>query len=226
MKSPRSPKFFALTECRWSFGGNRLQIKAEVRLIADVREALKAVSALFSKAEGNLQSLAAKQDLLIILLEDEQTRLTVWLYPLEHEKRHTLILSHSGSAPSDVSRVYRTSKVWMLRGGAQSVLSNVLKTAWAEHPSLAVHLKSRFASPKLANDVRFLLLKYPERALEEPDALQILIGPSLPLDVSFQLKVSRVALERKLTWLTSSVFTILERGQSCHCSHILLARIS
>lgn len=67
---------------RWSFGGNRLQIKAEVQLLADVERSLRAVSSLFAKTIGNLQSLAVKQDLLLLLLEDEQTRLVVWLYPL------------------------------------------------------------------------------------------------------------------------------------------------
>lgn len=73
---------------------------------------------------------------------------------------------------------------------SKAILSLVLKTAWLEHTSLAVQLTARFKSAKLANDVRSLLLKFPERAIEEPDALQILIGPSLPIDLPFQLKVS------------------------------------
>lgn len=155
---------------RWSFGGNRLQIKAEVQLLADVEAALRAVSVLFAKTTGKLQSLAVKQELLQLLLDDEQTRLVVWLYPLDHERRRIFSSGHNGKIPSD------------------AVLSSVLTTAWAEHPGLAVQLISRFASLKLANDVRSLLLRFPERALGEPDALQILIGASLPTDVSFQLK--------------------------------------
>lgn len=92
-----------LTKVRWSFGGNRLQLKAEVSLIADVGAALRAVSSLFAKDFGNLQSLATKQDLLILLLEDEQTRLIVWLYPLDHERRHVFTSAHTAKAPSDVS---------------------------------------------------------------------------------------------------------------------------
>ena len=71
----------------------------------------------------------------------------------------------------------------------QAILSSVLSTAWIEHPGLAIQLTARFASPKLASDVRSLLLRFPERATEESDALQILIGPSLPTDVSVQIKV-------------------------------------
>lgn len=154
---------------RWSFGGNRLQIKAEVRLMADVDTALRAVLSVFSRPNGSLQSLASKQELLSLLLENEQMRLVVWLYPLDHGRRH-FFSSGSGSMPSD------------------AILCNLLKTAWTEHPGLAIQLTTRFASAKLANDVRTLLLRYPEKAIGEPDALQILIGPSLPSDVSFQLK--------------------------------------
>ena len=154
---------------RWSFGGNRLQLKAEVRLMGDVDAALRVIAPFFKKAGGTLQSLASKQDLLTLLLEDEQMRLVVWLYPLDHSRRH--FLSY-GSGPISTD----------------GLLCNLLQTAWDENPSLAVHLTSRFASAKLSNDVRSLLLRSPEEAIDEPDALQILIGSSLPTDISFQLK--------------------------------------
>lgn len=48
----------------------------------------------------------------------------------------------------------------------------------------------RFHSQTLADEVRGLLLKYPDRATDEPDALELLLGPSLPNDASSQLKVS------------------------------------
>ena len=155
---------------RWSFGGNRLQIKAEVRLMADVGSALRVVSSLFAKGMGMLQSLATKQDLLLMLIEDEHMRLIVWLYPLDHERRHTFSSGHSGKVPSD------------------AVLSPLLRTAWTENASLAVQLTVRFPSSKLSSEVRSMILTSPLRALGEPDALHILIGPSLPADISAHLK--------------------------------------
>ena len=155
---------------RWSFGGNRLQIKAEVRLMADVQSALRLVSSLFAKGVGTLQPLATKQDLLVMLVEDEQMRLIVWLYPLDHEKRHLFSLGHSGRVPSD------------------AMLSLVLRTAWAENASLAVQLATRFKSSKLAGEVRSMIMRSPLRAIAEPDALHLLIGPSLPADISTHLK--------------------------------------
>ncbi|KAL8759808.1 MAG: hypothetical protein Q9199_000532 [Rusavskia elegans] len=154
---------------RWSFGGNRLQIKAESRLIADVESALRAVAGIGVKGIGPLLSLSRKQELLLLLLENEQMRLVVWLYPLDHEKRHIFSTSHPGKA-------------------AESQLLAALSTAWMEDSSLAVQLATRFQSLRLTNDVRRLLLMYPERGLADADALQILIGPSLPGDVQSQLK--------------------------------------
>ena len=155
---------------RWSFGGNRLQIKAEVRLMADVQSALRVVSSLFAKGVGTLQSLATKQDLLVMLVEDEQMRLVVWLYPLDHEKRHLFSSGHSGKVPTD------------------AMLSLVYRTAWAENASLAVQLTTRFKSSKLISEVRSLIVRSPFRAITEPDALHILVGSSLPTDSSIHLR--------------------------------------
>lgn len=155
---------------RWSFGGNRLQIKAEVQLIADVDAALRAISHIGLKAEANFQSLTARQELLRLLLENEQTRLLVWLYPLDHERRHLLPSLHSG------------------RIGNEAISPTLIRAAWLEHPSIAIQLITRFSSAQIAREVRALLLEYPEKAVEEPDALQYLLGPSLPSDVGPQLK--------------------------------------
>ncbi|KAI9841455.1 MAG: phosphatidylinositol-4- kinase [Sclerophora amabilis] len=155
---------------RWSFGGNRLQIKAETHLLADVVAALQTVASIGSEAGYNLNPLQAKQDLLLMLLENEQTRLMVWLFPLDHDRRQYFSSTNAGKAPTE------------------HALSAVLKTAWMESPAMTLQLLTRFQSPKLASDARWLLLNFPEKAIGEPDALQLLLGSSLPNDVSFQLK--------------------------------------
>jgi phosphatidylinositol 4-kinase len=70
----------------WSFGGNRLQLKSEVRLLGDVVSALRNVAITGTKSTAVLQWLQSKEDLLQILLESERTRLTVWLYPLSETR--------------------------------------------------------------------------------------------------------------------------------------------
>ena len=153
---------------RWSFGGNRLQIKAEVRLLSDVEDGLSTISRLFEKPAGSSSSLALKQDLLQALLQHEHTRLEVWLYPLDHGKRHVFSTGNSSKALPEGS------------------LSSFLHIAWIESPSLVVQLNSRFNSAKLNDDIRRILLRSPERAIEEPEALQVLIGSSMPPDISAQ----------------------------------------
>lgn len=72
--------------------------------MADVEAALRAVASIGSKNVGALQSLSAKYDLLLLLLENEQMRLVVWLYPLDHERRHIFSSSQPGHSPPEVSK--------------------------------------------------------------------------------------------------------------------------
>ena len=155
---------------RWSFGGNRIQIKAEVQLMTDVEAALDAVVTIGSVATKNLQSLSIKQELLVRLLENEHTHLQVWLFPTDYEKRRVFHFS-------------RTDKSL-----AGSITSQMLRIAWIESPRLAVQLQTRFQLPSLTREVRWLLLNSPEAAIGEPDALQIMLENGLPTDVSYQLK--------------------------------------
>ncbi|KAH0559535.1 hypothetical protein GP486_003947 [Trichoglossum hirsutum] len=149
---------------RWSFGGNRLQIKAEAHLLADVDAALAKVAYIGSRPSGSLKSLRAKQDLLHLLLDNEQSRLIVWLFPLQ-------------SAPTNLLSSRSAGKTL-----ADNTLSALLKTAWVESPALAIQLVRRFQYPRIADDVRWLLLNFPEKGIGEPDALEILLGSSLPAD--------------------------------------------
>jgi phosphatidylinositol 4-kinase len=155
---------------QWSFGGNRLQIKAETHLLGDLQTALEKVAHIGSESFGSRRSLKPKQDLLSMLLASEQTRLMVWLFPLDYERKHHFTSSHHSKPPTDFA------------------LTSGLKTAWAENPEVAVQLARRFQSPALANSLRFLLLSFPEKVLNDPDALELLLGQFLPTDVSFQLK--------------------------------------
>ncbi len=67
---------------RWSFGGNRLQLKAEARLLAEVSAALRNVQMVGDKLTPKLKTLQAKESLLLALIESESVRLNVWLHPL------------------------------------------------------------------------------------------------------------------------------------------------
>ncbi|KAJ4344399.1 phosphatidylinositol-4- kinase [Didymosphaeria variabile] len=154
----------------WSFGGNRLQIKAETHVLADVQAYLEVVGRTDAITEGSLKSLKAKQDLLSLLISNEQTRLMVWLFPLDYGKKHHFT---SGQHSKTL---------------AEAAVASHLRTAWDENPSIAVHLPKRFQNQRLVAEVRFQVLNFPERVLGEPDAIEILLGRQLPNDVTFQLK--------------------------------------
>ncbi|KAH9909251.1 hypothetical protein F4778DRAFT_715987 [Xylariomycetidae sp. FL2044] len=156
---------------KWSFGSNILQLKTEVRLIADVMTALKSVAHIAAHAVGNFKALLQKEALLEILLESEQARLNVWIHPL-HEGHHQRaeIMTHHG------------------KNVLESTLKPLVRVAWAEDPALAIEMVSRFPMPSVRNDVRWLLLNFPAKAMSEPEVLPILLGSELPNDVRFQLK--------------------------------------
>ncbi|KAI1382356.1 hypothetical protein F4677DRAFT_401744 [Hypoxylon crocopeplum] len=156
---------------KWSFGSNLLQLKTEVRLIGDVMNALKAVSYIGAQAIGHFKVLSQKEALLQTLFESEQARLNVWVHPLNegHHQRSLLMTNHGRTA-------------------LESTLKPLVRVAWAEDPSLAIELVSRFSIPAVHNEVRWLLLNFPAKAISEPEALPILLGGELPPDVRFQLK--------------------------------------
>lgn len=147
----------------WSFGGNRLQVKAEIQIMQGVQGLLQQTRQIGISTSSSRKDTPQKLQLLELLLESEITRLSVWLFPLKHEGHH----SHSH---------------------AQSIGSGFARTAWAEDPSLAVQLLTRFPNESLHRDVRFLLLNFPDKAIHEANALDVLLGDKLPTDISFQIK--------------------------------------
>lgn len=66
----------------WSFGSNILQLKTELRLLTDIVAALKNVAFIGAHGADSIKSLQAKEQLLVLLLESELTRLSVWVHPL------------------------------------------------------------------------------------------------------------------------------------------------
>lgn len=72
--------------------------------MADIEGMLKTTSSIGTSAPGSRKSLEPKQELLSILLENERSRLKVWLSPLDVEKRHYLSSGSGSRGPSEVSQ--------------------------------------------------------------------------------------------------------------------------
>jgi phosphatidylinositol 4-kinase A len=179
---------------KWSFGSNILQLKTELRLLSDVIAAVKAVAYIGAHQIGNMKSLQAREQLLLLLLESEHARLSVWVYPLTEPSRSQIQSMHHAKGSLEVS----STILWRSFGVSEHVLNcfiqnaviPLVRTAWAESPALAVELTTRFQHPRILKDVRWLLLNAPARAASYPDALDVLLDGGLPGDVSFQLKVN------------------------------------
>ncbi|KIW72093.1 hypothetical protein PV04_00313 [Phialophora macrospora] len=145
----------------WSFGGNRLQLKAEIRVMHDVSAQLQASRAPILPASATRKDPQQKQELLEALLTSEITRLGVWLSPLVH-----------AGQPAQLHHQ----------------IASFARAAWAEDPALAIQLVTRFTNEQTRRDVRFQLLNQPEKALHDAHAVDLLLGDGLSSDLTFQLK--------------------------------------
>ncbi|KAK0334837.1 Phosphatidylinositol 4-kinase stt4 [Friedmanniomyces endolithicus] len=145
---------------RWSFGSNRLQLKAEMKVLEDVLSLLQR-STDVGRAK-TLAPLQSKQELLVQLLQHEIGRLMVWIFPLVSDSRGA---------------------------GRDTAIIPLVGTAWQEDPRIAIQLATRFSnSDRMVRDVRWYLLQDPEKAVNDPAALDVLLRASLPSDVKTQLK--------------------------------------
>jgi phosphatidylinositol 4-kinase len=94
---------------RWSFGNNRLQIKAETHVLVDVQMNLVALGrAALSGGLG--PKLQAKQELLSLLIANEHSRLEVWLSPLDAANKHHFTFSNQAVLP-DVGNKSRDVRI-------------------------------------------------------------------------------------------------------------------
>nr|POE63302.1 phosphatidylinositol 4-kinase stt4 [Quercus suber] len=156
---------------RWSFGSNRLQVRAEVKILSDVINNLVSTDTSTLRNTRPQIALLPKQELLVHLLRQESERLAVWITPLGNESRNTGSVAHTSSGVTDIA------------------LAGFAGTAWAENPRIAIHMAARFpSSQQLAAEVRQYITQEPEKAIDEPDALNLLLGSSLPSDIKAQLK--------------------------------------
>ncbi|RKF82099.1 Phosphatidylinositol 4-kinase STT4 [Golovinomyces cichoracearum] len=155
----------------WSYGGNRLQLKAEDILLVNVSDALLMIEKSGENLPASkLKKIQQKESLLQVLIESERQRIGVWLHPF--------------AGPHDV----RTSVISNKGFTEKSSLLSLVETAWTESAALAIQLFKRFPSAKVNKDIRNLLLSYPEKAISSPEAVHFLLGDFMPDDISTQHK--------------------------------------
>jgi len=155
----------------WSFGSNRLQVKAEVKLMGDVIVSLQSSSATGARSTRSLPSLQSKQELLIQLLRHDMERLAVWISPLASDSKSFSYMQHNNSAVRDTT------------------FTSLLGAAWSDDPRIVVQLACRFPkAERLQFDVRHYIMHAAAEVIDEPDALNVMLGSALPSDVQTQLR--------------------------------------
>ncbi|GAC94301.1 hypothetical protein PHSY_001872 [Pseudozyma hubeiensis SY62] len=167
---------------QWSFGGNRLQLSADMQVLQETLELLQrdvvradqhvtsfppTLSSVRMPGGLTLQeatrSFAEKKRLLQLLVENEVSRLSVWANPLNNSSRGSDFVGALSKSMTETS--------W---GG-------FVESAWRISPVVAVQLGSRFQSKALKGALGRLIRSQPYKVVEDPAALKYLLEDHLKL---------------------------------------------
>ncbi|KAG2366053.1 hypothetical protein BDR07DRAFT_1328601 [Suillus spraguei] len=158
---------------QWSFGANRVQVDADIKVMSEFLVHLQGDSI---RNMTSLSSLAPHQSAsktsfyatrlkninqpLRLLIENEIFRLTVWANPSNDVKRG-----------SDIHSLLE-------RNMLESSWPGVVRTVWEVDPAVAVYLTERFKSPAAHTEVQNLVRSNATQVVDTPEALRFLIGDS------------------------------------------------
>ncbi len=167
---------------QWSFGGNRLQLSADMQVMQETlellqRDAVRADQHVTSfpptlsavRLPGGLtvaeagRSFDDKKRLLQLLVENEVGRLSVWANPLNAPARGTDFV---GTLTKSM-----TEATW----------GSMVETAWRISPVTAVQLGSRFQSKALKAALGRAVRSQPYKTVDVPGALKYLVEDHLKL---------------------------------------------
>ncbi|KAL1412783.1 Phosphatidylinositol 4-kinase stt4 [Vanrija albida] len=179
---------------QWSFGSNRIQVGAEIKLLQDFATAIQedqiradhATTSLPDRAPAwlvpgttSLQDYIAQHKervrLLQLLVENEINRLAVWSNPANDRNR--------ALAPSTVVEGAIGAEEW----------GHLVRKAWKLNPAVAVQMGERFKQVQVHSEITRLVRSNPRRVLGVPEALNFLLGDKLET-------TSRSLLQWVLVW--------------------------
>lgn len=130
---------------KYPFGSNQIRLKAENGLLTEVAQ-------LFSRIETfHRNDLESQKTILMFFLDDEITKINVWLNPTAHKDPKGALISNQISG-QHITRAYEINAM------------------------LAVNLALRYKIKNLDEILQNLIKKDPLAAISYPDAVQYLIG--------------------------------------------------
>ncbi|KAG6909642.1 hypothetical protein DXG01_016424 [Tephrocybe rancida] len=171
----------AYRSLRWSYGANRAQVDADVKVLAEFlsclqTDAIRGTSEISSLSLAQIPSrdyanrLRSINHPLRLLTENEMNRLAVWNNPTNDPKRGSDQIGSIGATMVDAS--------W----------PSVLRTVWQIEPAIAVYLAERFKSPVVRLEVTKMVRSSPLEVLDIPEALPLFVGDRVDSYVRRDLK--------------------------------------
>lgn len=165
---------------QWSFGSDRIQVGAEIRLLQDFINAVQEdqirgdhsttsmrdrAAAWINPGTTSMQDYIAQHRdrvrLLQLLVENEISRLNVWCNPANDRGRS---IATVGAVESSVSNDEWTALV---------------RKAWRQNPAVAVHMAERFKNTSVMIELTRLVRSNPRAVLHVPEAAVIFVGDRL-----------------------------------------------
>ncbi|OSD08514.1 atypical/PIKK/PI4K protein kinase [Trametes coccinea BRFM310] len=168
---------------QWSYGSNRVQIDADIKLLSEFLSYLQADSvrgfpAISSLAPAYAPSqpshyTASLKNLVLplrLLVENEVFRLTVWSNPVNDPKRGT-------------DHLCQLEKTML-----ESTWTAAVRRTWEIDPAITVYFAERFNYPIVQTEVGRLVRSSTPDVLDVPEALHFLVGDRLDTNVQRDLR--------------------------------------
>lgn len=211
---------------RWHYGSRKTSALAEYRVVLNFYNAIAndkpnlnrvvtssllktantpVSSGLYSFLSGKTKDDILKQNaqskkLLMLFLESELNRMSVWSNPL-----NTPGYGNSGSFVNTIEKTMLVDDMW----------KDTVRLAWDIQPRLAVQMPSRFKLPVVEREVRSLIANNTLDVVNDPEALVILLGEKLAPS-------SRLNLKHLLYWSPVAPITATSYFSPAYNNHPLV----
>nr|CDI56699.1 related to phosphatidylinositol-4-kinase [Melanopsichium pennsylvanicum 4] len=203
---------------QWSFGGNRLQLSADMQVLQETLDLLQrdtvradqhvtsfspSLSAIRMPGGVTLQeavkSFDDKKKLLQLLVENEYSRLSVWANPLNASNRGSDFVGSLSKSMNEAN--------W----------ASLVECAWRVSPVIALQLGSRFQSKTLKATLGHFVRSQPYKVVGQSTALKYLLEEHLKL-----AKKESADLRWLLYWAPVSPVEAIDLFQPEYENHPLL----
>ncbi|KAJ9110206.1 hypothetical protein QFC20_003058 [Naganishia adeliensis] len=169
----------------WSFGSNRIQLGAEIKLLEEVISAVDhdqvrgdhCLSAL--PQSGNTAGFSGNMSLRDYIIKNKE-RVSLTQLLLQNEISRLRVWANVTADPiKEMSSSIRTAAESNI---SSDVWTRMVRKAWMLSPAIAVHMGERFKEPAVHAEITRLVKLLPRAVIDVPEALQYLLGLELQRD--------------------------------------------